>query len=64
MVSGHEWCVVVDLRFWEEGHKCDLSAYSCIFPLYGPALNADSHDHVISLMGSAFNEGVLLDTDH
>ena len=24
----------------------------------------DSHDHVIGLMGSAFNEGVLLDTNH
>ena len=33
-------------------------------PLYGPASNEDSHDHVISLVGSAFNEGVLLDTDH
>ena len=27
-------------------------------------LNVDSHDHVISLMGSAFNEGVLLDINH
>ena len=26
--------------------------------------NADSHDHVIGLVGSAFDEGVLLDIDH
>ena len=56
-------CVFFDLEVWKREHKCDLSTYSCIFPLYGPALNADSHNHVISLMGSAFNEGVLLDTN-
>ena len=54
----------LDLEVWKEEHKCNLSAYFCIFPLYGPASNVDSHGHVIGLMGSAFNEGVLLDTDH
>ena len=55
----------VDLEFFDkEGRKCDLSAHPCVFSLYGPASNVDSHDHVISLMGSAFNEGVLLDIDH
>ena len=53
-----------DLRFWEEECKCDLSAYSCVFSLYGLASNMDSHNHVIGLVGSAFNEGVLLDTNH
>ena len=44
--------------------KCDLSAYSASFPFTAWPSNADSHDHVIGLMGSAFNEGVLLDIDH
>ena len=44
------------------GHaKCDLSACFLHFSFYGLALNADSHSHVIGLVGSAFNEGVLLD---
>ena len=41
-----------------------FSAYSCIFPLYGLASNMGSHNHVIGLVGSAFNEGVVLDIDH
>ena len=47
--------------FKSEGAKCDLSTYSCVLTLYGLASNVDSHYHVIGLVGSAFNEGVLLD---
>ena len=44
--------------------KCDLSAcFLCFSPFMAQLLNVDSHDHVISLMGLAFNEAVLLDID-
>ena len=46
------------------GVQVQLVCLSPVSSLYGPASNADSHDHVIGLMGSAFNEGVLLDTNH
>ena len=43
---------------------CDLSASFLWFSFYDLALNMESHNHVIGLVGSAFNEGVLLDIDH
>ena len=39
----------------------DLSICFSGFSCYDLAFNTDSHGHVISLMGSAFNERVLLD---
>ena len=48
----------------QEGCKCNLSAYSASFLFMAQPSNMDSHNHVIGLMGSAFNEGVLLDIDH
>ena len=41
---------------------CNLSSCFSGFSFYGLASNAGSHSHVISLLGLAFNEGVLLDT--
>ena len=54
-----------NLGFWNVGvRSATCPPTSCAFPLYGPALNVDSNDHVIGLVGSAFNEGVLLDINH
>ena len=41
---------------------CDLSGCFSGCPVYGLVSNAGSHGHVIGLIGSAFNEGALLDT--
>ena len=40
---------------------CDLSTCFLQFSFYGLALNTGSHSYVIGLVGSASNEGVLLD---
>ena len=64
-IGGHEWCVF-DLEFFFErgGTSATCPPNSASFPFMAQPSNADSHDHVIGLMGSAFNEGVLLDIDH
>ena len=44
--------------------KCDLSThFLCFFPLW-PGFKRRLYSHVISLMGLAFNGGVLLEIDH
>ena len=55
---------VLDLGLGSRGASATCLPFSCIFPFMAWFRNVDSHDHVIGLVGSAFNEQVLLDTDH